>query len=224
MNRIYLGLFWSFPLMGFFWAFCFPYSGHIEDTKSVEVASVAICSPPLGCPPFWLKMTGLFLDDATNPWMEIYITGFSNFIDASPYIYCTFASTTDKSTCNKQRWWFMITWYDCYYPTLHSIDEYSILIGQSMQSVNSDYHMAILNAVNAPFTCVGFPDFRLSIIWQRTAAKLIMTAVKESGNVRISGSVLGSNQCFDNRRNNGSPLRDNCSPSSATTLTLKMQA
>jgi len=29
--------------------FFFPYSGHIEDTKSVEFASVAI----------WLKMTGL---------------------------------------------------------------------------------------------------------------------------------------------------------------------
>jgi len=37
--------------MGFFWAF-FPYSGHIEDIKSVEFASVAICST-------FYKMTGL---------------------------------------------------------------------------------------------------------------------------------------------------------------------
>ena len=43
MNRLYLGLFLNFPLMGFFWAF-FPYSGHIEETKSVEFASVAVCS------------------------------------------------------------------------------------------------------------------------------------------------------------------------------------
>ena len=41
MNE-YLGIFLNFPLMGFFMAF-FPYSGHIEDTKSVEFASVAIC-------------------------------------------------------------------------------------------------------------------------------------------------------------------------------------
>jgi len=46
MNGIYLGLFLNFPLMGFFGAF-FPYSGHIEDTKSVEFAFVAICSPIL---------------------------------------------------------------------------------------------------------------------------------------------------------------------------------
>jgi len=43
MNGIYLGLF----LMGFFWAFFsrtyFFYLGHIEDTKPVEFASVAIC-------------------------------------------------------------------------------------------------------------------------------------------------------------------------------------
>jgi len=43
MNGIYLGLFLNFPQMGFFWAF-FAYSGHIEDTKSVEFASVAISS------------------------------------------------------------------------------------------------------------------------------------------------------------------------------------
>jgi len=38
-----LGIFLNVPLMGFFGAF-FPYSGHIEDAKSVEFASVAICS------------------------------------------------------------------------------------------------------------------------------------------------------------------------------------
>ena len=41
MNRIYLGLFKNFPLMGFIKAY-FPYSGRIEDTKSVEFTSVAI--------------------------------------------------------------------------------------------------------------------------------------------------------------------------------------
>ena len=55
MNRLYVGLFRSFPLMGFFWAFFFPYLGHIEDTKSVEFASVAIC------PTFFHKMTGLYI-------------------------------------------------------------------------------------------------------------------------------------------------------------------
>jgi len=29
---------------GILWGFVVPYSGHIEDTKSVEFASVAICS------------------------------------------------------------------------------------------------------------------------------------------------------------------------------------
>ena len=52
MNRIYLGIFLNFPLMGFFWAF-FPFSGHIEDTQSVDFASVAICLT------FFHKMTGL---------------------------------------------------------------------------------------------------------------------------------------------------------------------
>jgi len=40
VNRLYLGLFRNFPQMGFFGAF----SRHIEDTKSVEFASVAIYS------------------------------------------------------------------------------------------------------------------------------------------------------------------------------------
>jgi len=57
MNGIYLGLFLNFPLMGFFWAFFFPYSEHIEDTKSVEFASVAICST------FFHKMTGLVFEE-----------------------------------------------------------------------------------------------------------------------------------------------------------------
>ena len=43
MSRLYLGLFLNFSLMGFFGAFFFPYSGNIEDTKSVEFVSVAIC-------------------------------------------------------------------------------------------------------------------------------------------------------------------------------------
>ena len=34
MNRLYLDVFQNFLLMGFFWAFFFPYSGDIEDTKS----------------------------------------------------------------------------------------------------------------------------------------------------------------------------------------------
>ena len=42
MNRLYLGLFRNFPLMGFFRAFFF--LTHIEDTKSGEFASVAICA------------------------------------------------------------------------------------------------------------------------------------------------------------------------------------
>jgi len=58
MNGIYLGLF----LMGFFWAFFFQdiffYLRHIENTKPVEFASVAICCKV--DPPFWLKMTGLY--------------------------------------------------------------------------------------------------------------------------------------------------------------------
>ena len=53
MNRIYLGLFKNFPLMGFI--IHFPYSGRIEDTKSVEFASVAISLT------FFHKMTGLIL-------------------------------------------------------------------------------------------------------------------------------------------------------------------
>ena len=43
MISLYLGLFRNFPLMGFFWVF-FPYSGHIEDAKSVEFVSFVICS------------------------------------------------------------------------------------------------------------------------------------------------------------------------------------
>jgi len=50
MNGIYLGLFQNVSLMGF-WDFFF--LTHIEDTKSVEFASVAICST------FFHKMTGL---------------------------------------------------------------------------------------------------------------------------------------------------------------------
>ena len=52
MNRIYLGLFLNFPQWNFSELF-FPDSGHIEDTKSFEFASVAICLT------FVHEMTGL---------------------------------------------------------------------------------------------------------------------------------------------------------------------
>jgi len=44
MDRLYLGLFQNFPQMEFFWTYFSLYSGHIEDSKSVEFASVSICS------------------------------------------------------------------------------------------------------------------------------------------------------------------------------------
>ena len=53
MNRLYLAIFLSFPLMGYSSGLFCPYSGHIEDTKSVEFASATICST------FFHKMTGL---------------------------------------------------------------------------------------------------------------------------------------------------------------------
>ena len=55
MNRLFLAPFLSFPLMGYSSGLFCPYSGHIEDTNSVEFVSVLI----LGWPPFWLKRVGL---------------------------------------------------------------------------------------------------------------------------------------------------------------------
>ena len=53
MNRLYLGIFFNLsPKLNYSGLFV-PYSGHIEDTKSVEFASVA------NSPTFFHKMTGL---------------------------------------------------------------------------------------------------------------------------------------------------------------------
>ena len=59
MNRVYSVFFETFPYWDSSGLF-FPYSGHIEDTKSVEFASVAICST------LTPKMTGLHVTNSTS--------------------------------------------------------------------------------------------------------------------------------------------------------------